>query len=193
MEKDLKKQIQAAADIHKKMLTDFETNQMDTIVSAVEMIVDSLKHRGCLYICGNGGSAADAQHIAGEIIGRFAKERQGLPAVALTTDTSVITSIANDYGYDKIFSRQVEALVNKNDVLWAISTSGNSANVVAAAKLAKQKDASVLAFTGKPGSQLEKLSDVCFCVEAETTFRTQEMHQLVYHIICELVEQELCE
>ena len=192
MKKDLKKQIQAAADIHKKMLADFEAGQMDTMVSAVEMIVKSLKRRGCLYICGNGGSAADAQHIAGEIVGRFAKERRGLPAVALTTDTSVITSIANDYGYDKIFSRQVEALVNENDVLWAISTSGNSPNVVAAVKLAKQKGASVLAFTGKPDSQLEKLSDLCFCAEAKTTFRSQEMHQLAYHIICELVEQELC-
>ena len=126
-------------------------------------------------------------------MGRFAKERKGLPAVALTTDTSVITSIANDYGYDQIFSRQVEALVKENDVLWAISTSGNSPNVVAAVKQAKQKDAVVLAFTGKADSEIEKLSDVCFCAEADTSFRAQEMHQLAYHIICELVEQEFCE
>jgi len=192
MEKDLKKQIQAAADIHEKMLADFQANQMDVIVAAVELIVKSLKQGGCVYICGNGGSAADAQHIAGEIVGRFAKERKGLPAVALTTDTSVITSIANDYGYDQIFSRQAEALVNKGDILWAISTSGTSTNVVAAVELAKQKGAQILSFTGKPDSQLEKLSDVCFCAEAETTFRTQEMHQLAYHIICELVEQEFC-
>jgi D-sedoheptulose 7-phosphate isomerase len=120
------------------------------------------------------------------------RERRGLPAVALTTDTSVMTSISNDYGYENVFAKQVEALVAKGDILWAISTSGTSANVVAAAKLAKEKGALVLAFTGRSNSKLEKIADICFCAEASTP-RSQEIHQLGFHIICDLVEQNFCE
>ncbi|MHC4239371.1 MAG: D-sedoheptulose-7-phosphate isomerase [Planctomycetota bacterium] len=136
-------------------------------------------------------STADAQHIAGELVGRFDCERRGLPAVALTTDTSVITAISNDYGYENIFTRQVEALVRAGDILWAISTSGASENIVAAARLAKKKGASVLAFTGRKNSTLEQAADICFCAHSESTARSQEIHQIAYHIICDLVEQTL--
>jgi D-sedoheptulose 7-phosphate isomerase len=192
MSKNTKKQIAAAIETHKKMLAELEASGFETIVAAAKAITKTLKKNGRVYICGNGGSAADAQHIAAELVGRFARSRKGLAAIALTTDTSVITSIANDYGYDNVFTRQVEAIVGKNDILWAISTSGWSANVVAAAKLAKKKGACVLAFTGRNNSILEKTADVCFCADNESTARSQEIHQLAYHIICDLVEQNFC-
>jgi D-sedoheptulose 7-phosphate isomerase len=122
-------------------------------------------------------------------VGRFRTERKGLPAVALSTDGSVLTSVANDYGYDSTFVRQVEALVRKGDVLWAFSTSGASPNVIAAAELAKSKGARVIAFTGRPQSKLEALADFCLCAEAELTARSQEIHQLAYHLVCDLVER----
>ena len=124
MNEDTKKHIHETIETHKKMLAEVEANGIETIVAAAEMIVKSLKRNGRVYICGNGGSAADAQHIAGELVGRFKRERSALPAVAFSTDTSVVTSIANDYSYDKVFDRQVEAFVNEGDILWAISTSG---------------------------------------------------------------------
>ncbi|MHC4637761.1 MAG: D-sedoheptulose-7-phosphate isomerase [Planctomycetota bacterium] len=185
----ISKQINQAIETHRKMLDALQQQGVETIKSASEMIVNSIKAGGCVYICGNGGSAADAQHIAGELVGRFARQRRGLAAVALTTDTSVLTSIANDYGYDRVFSRQVEALVRGGDIFWAISTSGNSKNVVAGVLAAKEQKAKVLAFTGRRNSELEKLADICFCAEAETSFRSQEMHQFAYHMICELVEE----
>ncbi len=188
MNADLKKQITKTIETHKKMIAEFEATAIETIIDAADAITKTLKQDGRLYICGNGGSAADAQHIASELIGRFQRERKALPVIALTTDTSVITSISNDYGYESVFARQVDALVKEGDILWAISTSGTSANVIAAAKLAKEKDATILAFTGRADSQLEKIADICFCAENSTP-RCQEIHQLAYHIICDLVEQ----
>ncbi|MCK4751829.1 MAG: SIS domain-containing protein [Planctomycetes bacterium] len=175
------------------MLAEFETSGIEIVVAAAELITKAIKQDGRVYICGNGGSAADAQHIACELVGRFLRERKALPVIALTTNASILTSVANDYGYEKVFSRQVEALLKKGDVLWAISTSGSSANVVAAAELAKQKGGSVLAFTGIKNSKLEQLADICFCTDDKSTARSQEIHQLAYHIICELVEQNFCE
>ena len=175
------------------MLDDLVKSGLETIVEAAEAITSSLQQGGTVFLCGNGGSAADAQHIAGEFIGRFLRERKALPAVALSTDTSVISCLANDYSFDTVFSRQVEALVKAGDILWAFSTSGTSANIIAAAKAAKQKNAIVLSFTGRPDSALEKISDICFCAEHEHTARSQEIHQLAYHIICDLVERRFCE
>ena len=192
MSKNTKKQFAAAIETHKKMLAELEASGFETIVAAVKAIIKTLRKNGRVYICGNGGSAADAQHIAAELVGRFARNRKGLAAIALTTDTSVITSIANDYGYDNVFTRQVEALVGKNDILWAISTSGRSPNIVAAAKLAKKKGTCVLAFTGRNNSILEKTAGICFCADNASTARSQEIHQLAYHIICDLVEQSFC-
>ena len=192
MEKDIKRQIEEAIEGHRRMAAELAADGSETIAAAAEAIIRALRKGGRVYICGNGGSAADAQHIAGELVGRFARERQGIPAVALTTDTSVMTSVANDYGYENVFARQVEALVRKGDILWAISTSGGSANVVAAAELAKKKGARVLAFTGRPDSELERIADICFCADSKSTARSQEIHQIAYHIICELVEQNFC-
>ena len=192
MDANTKKQITEIVKSHKKMLAEFEAQGIETIAAAAGMITKALKQKRRIYICGNGGSAADAQHIAGEFVGRFTRERKGLPAVALTTDTSVITSIANDYGYENAFARQVEALVQKGDILWAISTSGSSPNILAAAKLAKKKGARILAFTGVKNSKLEKTADICFCAHDKSAARSQEIHQLAYHIICDLVEQKFC-
>ena len=174
--------------VHKKLLADLEINGVESIEQAAKLLVDCIGNGGCIYICGNGGSAADAQHIAAELVGRFVRERKGLPAVALTTDTSNLTSIGNDYGFEQIFSRQVEALVKKGDVLWAFSTSGKSENVLAAAKLAKEKGGFVLGFTGKKNSPLEQMSNVCICIEGPTA-TVQEIHQVAYHILCDLVEE----
>ena len=165
MKENIEKQIRGTIDRHKQMLAEFEAGGFEIIANIAELISSSIKDGGCIYICGNGGSAADAQHIAGELIGRFERERKALPVVALTTDTSVITSISNDYSFDNIFTRQVEALVKKNDILWAISTSGSSKNVIAAVKIAKQKNAKILPFTGTADSELEKTADICFCAD----------------------------
>lgn len=192
MKNDLKNLAIEAIGTHKRMLAEFEGSGMDTLIAAAKMITESLDKGGCVYICGNGGSAADAQHIAGELVGRFRRERKGFAASALTTDASVMTSISNDYGFENVFARQVEGLVKKGDILWAISTSGTSKNVLAAAKLAKKQGAKVLGFTGKKKSKLEMLCDVCFCAEDESTARSQEIHQIAYHIICDMVEKIFC-
>ena len=193
MDEKTKKTVQAAVRKHKQMLLEFESRALETIAAAGDLITNAVKRNNRIFICGNGGSAADAQHIAAELLGRFERERPGLPAVALTTDTSTITSIANDYGYDNVFARQVQALVNQKDVLWAISTSGSSPNVVGAAELAKKKGAYVLAFTGQKNSKLEQIAHICFCTSDESAARTQEIHQLAYPIICDLVEQSFCQ
>lgn len=182
-----------AIKTHKKLLAEYEASCVDTVVSAAVMITDSLGNGGCVYICGNGGSAADAQHIACELVGRFLKERKAIRAIALTTDTSVLTAIGNDYSFDDVFKRQVEAMVNPNDILWALSTSGSSSNVIAAAQLAKEKGAKVLAFTGKANTKLEVISDICLYVESENSYSAQQIHQLAYHTICDLVEQKFCQ
>jgi len=191
MNETIKKQIIEAIETHNKMTAELEASGIETIAAAAEAITKALKQGGCVYLCGNGGSAADAQHIAAELVGRFKRERKALAAVALSTDTSILTSIANDYSYENVFARQVEALVKEGDILWAISTSGAAANVIAAAKLAKEKNATILAFTGKTNSKLEQIADICFCADSSTA-RSQEIHQLAYHIICDLVERNFC-
>lgn len=188
MDENIKKQITETIETHKKMTAEFQKSGIETVAAISQAIVKSLEQNGTVYLCGNGGSAADAQHIAGEFVGRFKRERKALPAVALSTDTSVITCIANDYSYEQVFSRQVEALARKGDILWAFSTSGTSANVIAAAESAKNKGAYVIAFTGRTNSKLEQIADICFCADDESTARSQEIHQLAYHIICDLVE-----
>ena len=144
-----------------------------------------------ILLCGNGGSAADAQHIAAEFIGRFKRERKSLPAIALTTDSSVLTALANDYSYETIFSRQIEGLGAKGDVLIAISTSGNSKNVVAAAKKAKELELRVIGFTGRSGGELKKHTDFNFSVHSDKTPHIQEMHTTALHAVSEAVEQIL--
>jgi len=157
---------------------------------AAKICIDSLKKGGKILIFGNGGSAADAQHIAAELVGRYKTERKGLSAIALTTDTSAITSIANDYGYLHVFERQVEALANKGDVVIGISTGGTSANVISALKLANNLGCKTIGFSGRDGGEFNALCDVNLIAIAEDTARIQEMHILIGHTICHLIELE---
>lgn len=183
--------INQAIQTHRAMLEAFEQDTILVLERAAELLVATLKNKGRIYICGNGGSAADAQHIAGELAGRFVLDRPALPAVALTTDTSLLTAIGNDYSYKDIFARQVEALVQEGDLLWAFSTSGTSANVIKAVRLARERKASILGFTGRSDTLLESLSDVCICAPNPSTARSQEIHELAYHILCGLVEEAM--
>ena len=164
--------------------------QMDVIQLMAERCKEALKSGNKVLFCGNGGSAADAQHLAAELIGRFQKERRSLASVALTTDTSILTAVANDYGYEEVFARQVEGLGRSGDVLIGISTSGNSANVVKAALKARDTGMHTIAFTGEGGGKLKDICDITFAVPSKVTARIQEMHIMVGHIICELVEEE---
>ena len=161
----------------------------DDIEMAAELCIDALKNNGKILIFGNGGSAADAQHIAAELVGRYKTERKGLAAIALTTDTSALTSIGNDYGYDRIFDRQIEALANQNDVVIGISTSGSSGNVINALKLAKETGCKAIGFSGRDGGEMNTLCDVNLVVPAQDTPRIQEMHIFIGHTICHLVDQ----
>jgi D-sedoheptulose 7-phosphate isomerase len=164
----------------------------DSILQAASIIADSFKRGGKVVLFGNGGSAADAQHIAGELVGRFLLERQALPAIALTTNTSILTALGNDYGYSATFCRQVEALVNSGDVVIGISTSGNSPNVIEALKLAREKGAKAVALTGS-GGRLTDVADLTLAVPSKVTPRIQEAHITIGHIICEIVESELAD
>ena len=161
---------------------------LKAIEEAVGLISLTLASGGKVMFCGNGGSAADAQHWAAEIVGRFQKERPGMAALALTTDTSILTAIGNDYGYDRIFARQVEGLGREGDVLVGISTSGNSGNVLAAIETARAKGIRVIGFTAKGGGKMADLGDVLLDVPSVNTARAQEIHEIMGHIICELVE-----
>lgn len=164
------------------------------MAQAAEKLVQTLVADGKVLLCGNGGSAADAQHFAAEMVGRFERERPGLAAVALTTDTSALTAISNDYDYDLIFSKQVHALGRSGDILVAISTSGNSANVIAAIHAAHDRGMSVIAFTGKDGGQIGELlagDDVNLCVPVQRTCRIQEVHITMIHALCDAVDYML--
>ncbi|MBI5238279.1 MAG: D-sedoheptulose 7-phosphate isomerase [Deltaproteobacteria bacterium] len=169
----------------------FNKKNISLLVQSAEVIVESFKSGGKLLLAGNGGSAADAQHIAAEFINRFEIERPPLPALAITTDTSNITSIGNDYSFDQVFSKQVRALGRENDVLLAISTSGNSANIIKAVDAARSIGIKVIALSGKDGGRLASMSDIVLNVESKTTARIQEVHITIGHIICELVDHML--
>ena len=161
------------------------------IAAAAEHMVQCLKHDGKILACGNGGSAADAQHFSAELLNRFEMERPGLAAVALTTDSSTLTSIANDYDFDQVFSKQVRALGHADDVLLAISTSGNSRNVIAAIQAAHESQMGVVALTGRNGGNMGEIllpSDIHICVPATSTARIQEVHLLVLHCLCDAID-----
>ncbi len=155
---------------------------------AAKLCLDCLKNGNKILLFGNGGSAADAQHIAAELVGRYKTERKGLAAIALTTDTSALTAISNDYGYDCVFDRQVEALANTGDVAIGISTGGSSANVASALKLAKDLDCKTIGFSGRGGGEMNELCDINIVVPAQATARIQEMHIVIGHTICHLID-----
>lgn len=162
------------------------------IVEIADLLIDVMKKGGKLILFGNGGSASDAQHIVAEIVGRFKKERRALPAIALTTNASTLTAIANDYGYEIVFARQIEALAKDGDIAIGISTSGKAKNVASGIKQAKKMGLKTIALTGADGGEIAKLADISLIVPSSVTARIQETHITIGHILCELIEEALC-
>jgi len=182
----INKCLQEHIEVAKKM-----EKLLPLIQQAGKICIESLKTQKKILLCGNGGSAADAQHIAAELTGRFKKERIALPAIALTTDTSALTAIGNDYGFEYVFSRhsrQIEALAKKGDVLIAISTSGNSQNVINAIKSAKKIGCKIITFCGKDGGEMKNMGDINIIIPSNNTPRIQEMHIMIGHMICQLID-----
>ena len=171
----------------KKSMENLSTN----IEIAAKICIKSLRQNGKIILFGNGGSAADAQHIAAELVGRYITERKGLAAIALTTDTSVLTSIGNDFGYEEIFSRQVQALAKSEDVVIGISTGGTSKNVINAMKLANETGCNIIGLSGKDGGMMNEICDVNIVVPSNQTPRIQEMHILIGHTLCHLIDLSL--
>ena len=190
------KNLSIKLEIHNKILDSSESikksiENIPEIIRIIESITKSLKKGNKIILFGNGGSAADAQHIAAELVGRFDYDRKSLPAISLTTDTSVITSIGNDYSFEKIFSRQCESLVNKGDVVVGISTSGNSINVKNGLLVSKRKGAKTVGFLGHRGGHIKNIVDIPLIVNSNSTPRIQEVHRTAAHIICEMVEKNI--
>ena len=190
------KNLSIKLEIHNKILDSSESikksiENIPEIIRIIESITKSLKKGNKIILFGNGGSAADAQHIAAELVGRFGYDRKSLSAISLTTDTSVITSIGNDYSFEKIFSRQCESLVNKGDVVVGISTSGNSINVKNGLLVSKRKGAKTVGFLGHKGGHIKNIVDIPLIVNSNSTPRIQEVHRTAAHIICEMVEKNI--
>jgi D-sedoheptulose 7-phosphate isomerase len=185
--------IEKSLNQHIEIFQTILSSEVDQMRQCGEMILETLEKGNKILICGNGGSAADAQHIAAEFVGRYETERKALPAIALTTDTSALTALANDYGFERIFARQVEALGNAGDLLIALSTSGNSPNVTAAIMSARQIGCKTIGMTGSGGKKLASLCDACILVPATRTARIQEAHISIGHIWCEMVDAKFTE
>ena len=184
----MKNTIKAKMEENIETTEELHKGQAENIEKAVKAIVSSLRNCGKVLVFGNGGSAADSQHIAAELVGRFKKERKALAAIALTTNTSILTAIGNDYGYDVTFSRQIEALGKEGDVAIGLSTSGNSKNVLAALRCAKSMGLKTIGLTGATGGAMKDVCDILIAVPSKNTPRVQESHILSAHIVCELVE-----
>lgn len=189
MDRIIRKCLNESVKVKRKILDD--PSLLDKIKQTASLIIEAYGNRKKLILFGNGGSAADAQHIAAELVNKFKLERSALPALAFTTDTSILTSIANDYNYAGVFARQVEALVEEGDVVIGISTSGGSLNVLKGIEVAKGKGARTIGFTGKDGGKLSQIADLTIEVPSSDTPRVQEAHITILHIICFLVEGEL--
>ena len=181
--------VRESAAVKQAMLAD--SNFLELVRELAEVCVNSLKQGGKLLLFGNGGSAADAQHLAAELVGRYLRDRRALPAIALTTNSSCVTAIGNDYSYEEIFSRQIEAFGNRTDVAIGISTSGNSRNIVRAMQAAREIGMSTAAFTGRTGGALKDRVEHCLCIPSDETPRIQEGHILIGHIVCEIIEDSL--
>ena len=188
MEK-IKQIIQASIDTKQQVLQNEEL--LKTICDVVKLITAAFKNGNRVYFCGNGGSAADAQHLAAEFSGRFYKERKALPAEALHCNTSYLTAVANDYGYDVVYSRMIDGIGESGDVLVGLSTSGNSGNILKAFEVAKEKNIATIAFTGLTGGQMKSVSDYLINIPSGDTPRIQESHIMIGHIICQLVEEKI--
>ena len=186
MKENIRSIIQASIDC--KIALSENEELISVIERAVEIITKAFRQGNKILFCGNGGSAADAQHLAAEFTGRFYKDRQALPAEALHVNTSYLTSVANDYGFDEVYSRMIDGIGKKGDILVALSTSGNSANILNAVKTAKEKEMTVIGFTGESGGKMKDACDLLLNVSSADTPRIQETHILAGHIICQLVE-----
>jgi D-sedoheptulose 7-phosphate isomerase len=178
----------AAADLIRRSAE----SQTPVVAEIAEAVVRTYRAGGRVYVFGCGGSAADAQHFATELVGRFQRERRALPCVALTTDTSLLTAVGNDYSFDRVFERQVEAHVEAGDLVIGISTSGNSPSVVAAVRTAKARGATTVGLSGRTGGALRGETDHCLCVDSDVTCRIQEVHEVAIHAICAIVEETEC-
>jgi D-sedoheptulose 7-phosphate isomerase len=185
----IKKQIEDSRDTKSKILED--ENLLDLLEIVSRQCVDVYKNSKKTILAGNGGSAADAQHIAAELVGRYGFDRPSIPSLALTTDTSNLTAIGNDYGYDQIFSRQLEGMGSEGDLFIGISTSGNSQNIIKAFEVARAKKITTVALTGRDGGEMAKMADIALIVPSNETPRIQESHILIGHIICDIIEKEL--
>ena len=183
--------VDAALDDHVRVIQGISSALSSQIVEVGGLLTTVLREGGVVFWCGNGGSAADSQHMAGELMGRFVNDRRPLRSVALTTDTSVLTCIANDYDYGSVFERQVEALVTEKDALVVLSTSGNSENIVRALRAAKDKRARTIAMLGKGGGSAAEIAENIIIVDSTSTARIQEAHITIGHIVCELIEKGL--
>lgn len=183
--------IEYELNAHKETIEKTIESMKSHIYTACIIATETINNGGKILLCGNGGSAADAQHIAAELSGRYKKERRGLPGIALTTDTSVLTAVGNDYGYDRVFDRQVEALANKGDLIIGISTSGNSKNILRALSLGRNMGCKTIGFSGCDGGAMNEFCDVNLVVPSDDTPRIQEMHILIGHTICQAVEDSL--
>jgi len=187
---DTLKQIDMIIEQFTDAVSQLDEGARGIIADIANILIEAFEQGRSVYICGNGGSAADAQHIAAEMVGRFQRDgRKALPCVAMTTDTSIITAVGNDFGFEDVFARQVEALGKPGDVLWVLSTSGKSPNIVKAVNIAHERDMKIVAMTGGDGGRLSDLADVCFIAPVDSTYLIQQIHQLAYHIICELVDK----
>ena len=185
----IEREIVDSIEVKKEILKDKEL--LSTLATMANQIAASLKNNGKILICGNGGSASDALHIAGEIVGRFQKERNAYPAIALNSDVATMTAIANDYGYNQVFSRQVEGLMRPGDILLGISTSGNSKNVIKAVEKAHEIGGKAFLLTGKSGGKLKDVCDLKIIVPSNVTAHIQEAHICLYHILCGLIEDAM--
>jgi D-sedoheptulose 7-phosphate isomerase len=189
MKEYIKNQILASYETKKKILEN--SALIDIIEDVATRCVDVYKKGHKTILAGNGGSAADAQHIAAELVGRYGFDRPSLPSLALTTDTSNLTAIGNDYGYDKVFSRQLEGMGQEGDLFIGISTSGNSANIITAFESAKAKGITTVALTGRDGGKMAQMADVAIIIPSNDTPRIQESHILIGHILCDIIEKEI--
>ena len=174
---------------HNQTIEAMQAECLDDISRFAEACRTAIASGRTIYLMGNGGSACDCQHFAAELVGRFQKERQAMAAVAMTTDTSILTALGNDYGFETIFSRQVEALVRPGDLVVGISTSGNSANIMKALEKANQQGAVTVGLTGRSGGRMKKLCDICIRIPSDVTARIQEAHLLIEHLVCQRIEE----
>ena len=189
MKSYIKREIEESIQAKQRLLED--SSVMDTILEATDVVIEAYKRGNKTLIAGNGGSAADAQHIAAEFVSRFAFDRPGIPSIALTTDSSILTAVGNDYGFDRVFARQIEANGVEGDIFIAISTSGNSTNILEAINSAKSKHITTIGLTGGDGGKMADICDITIKVPSSSTPRIQESHIMIGHIICAIVEEEL--